>query len=170
MRFGKTFKKTMINNVVLAGNVVSDPETRSTTSGKTIATVRLAVNNPLNENDSLFIDVDVWEKQAEFVANHVKKGSAISVIGRLKQDSWEKDGQKRSKILVVAERINFVGPKRKDAAANDDDAPAPAPAPVPQQKWSPKTQSKPAAKSSGYSKGNSAPRQQQQDSDEEIPI
>lgn len=168
MRFGKTFKKTMINNVVLAGNVVSDPETRSTTSGKTIATVRLAVNNPLNENDSLFIDVDVWEKQAEFVANHVKKGSAISVIGRLKQDSWEKDGQKRSKILVVAERINFVGSKRKDAAANDDDAPAPAPAP--QQKWSPKTQSKPAAKSSGYSKSNSAPRQQQQDNDEEIPI
>lgn len=156
----------MINNVVLAGNVVSDPETRSTTSGKTIATVRLAVNNPLNENDSLFIDVDVWEKQAEFVANHVKKGSAISVIGRLKQDSWEKDGQKRSKILVVAERINFVGSKRKDAASNDDDAPAPAP----QQKWSPKTQSKPAAKSSGYSKSNSAPRQQQQDNDEEIPI
>jgi single-strand DNA-binding protein len=156
----------MINNVVLAGNVVSDPETRSTNSGKTIATVRLAVNNPLNENDSLFIDVDVWEKQAEFVTNHVKKGSAISVIGRLKQDSWEKDGQKRSKILVVAERINFVGSKRKDAAANEDDAPAAAP----QQKWSPKTQSKPAAKPSGYSNTNSAPRQQQVDNDEEIPI
>ena len=106
----------MINSIVLAGNVVADPESRSTQTGKAIATFRLAVNNPINDKDVVYIDVDTWEKQADFVTNYVKKGSAVSVVGRLKQDSWEKDGKKQSKILVVADRVNFVGGKKKDAA------------------------------------------------------
>jgi single-strand DNA-binding protein len=85
----------------------------------------LAVNNPINDKDTVFIDVDVWEKQAEFVTTHVKKGSAVSVIGRLKQDSWEKDGEKKTKILVVADRVNFVGGKKKDGAETEDGPPAP---------------------------------------------
>jgi single-strand DNA-binding protein len=104
----------MINVVVLAGNVVADPESRSTNSGKSIATFRLAINNTSNDKDTVFIDVDTWEKQADFVSQYVKKGSSVSVTGRLKQDSWEKDGKKFSKILVVAERVNFVGGKKKE--------------------------------------------------------
>ena len=104
----------MINSIVLAGNVVADPESRSTQTGKAIATFRLAVNNPINDKDVVYIDVDTWEKQADFVTTYVKKGSAVSVVGRLKQDSWEKDGKKQSKILVVADRVNFVGGKKKD--------------------------------------------------------
>lgn len=105
----------MINSIVLAGNVVADPESRSTQSGKTVATFRLAVNNPLNDKDVVYIDVDTWEKQADFVTTYVKKGSGVSVVGRLRQDSWEKDGKKQSKIIVVAERVNFLGGKKKDA-------------------------------------------------------
>lgn len=118
----------MINNVVLAGNTTEDPEIRSTTTGKKIASFRLAVNNPLNDKDTLFIKVDTWEKQAEFVGNYVKKGSSVSVIGRLKLETWEKDGRKNSAVIVVADRVNFVGGKKKDAAASDDETPAPAPA------------------------------------------
>jgi len=115
----------MINSVVLAGNVVADPMARSTSTGKNIASFRLAVNNPINDKDTVFIDVDVWEKQAEFVTTHVKKGSSVSVIGRLKQDSWEKDGEKKTKILVVADRVNFVGGKKKDGVETEDAPPAP---------------------------------------------
>lgn len=115
----------MINSVVLAGNVVAEPMARSTSTGKNIASFRLAVNNPINDKDTVFIDVDVWEKQAEFVTTHVKKGSSVSVIGRLKQDSWEKNGEKKTKILVVADRVNFVGGKKKDGAETEDAAPAP---------------------------------------------
>ena len=133
----------MINVVALAGNAVGDPTVRSTNSGKKVASFRLAVNNPLSEKEVLFIDVDTWEKQAEFVEKYVKKGSLISVVGRLKQDTWEKDGQKRSSISVITERLNFVnsGKKKDEDAASDEEAPTPRSA-----KPAVKTYAKPAAK------------------------
>ena len=103
----------MLNNIVLAGNVVKDPTTRSTPSGKSVSTLRLAVNNPLNDKEVLFIDVDSWDKQAEFVGKHVKKGSSVSVVGRLRMDEWEKNGAKQTKYLVIADRVNFIGGKKK---------------------------------------------------------
>ena len=109
----------MLNNIVLAGNVVKDPATRSTPTGKSVSTLRLAVNNPLNDKEVLFIDVDTWDKQAEFVGKHVKKGSSVSVVGRLKMDEWMKDGNKQSKYLVIADRVNFIGGKKKEDASND---------------------------------------------------
>lgn len=148
----------MINSIVLAGNVVADPESRTTQTGKTVAGFRLAVNNPANEKDVVYIDVDVWEKQAEFVMNYVKKGSGVSVVGRLRQDTWEKDGKKQSKILVVGERINFLGGKKKDAEqGSEEEAPQRAPARQPV---------KPAAKAQAYSKPTkSAPLE-----DDEVPM
>lgn len=140
----------MINVVALAGNAVGDPTVRSTNSGKKVATFRLAVNNPLSEKEVLFIDVDTWEKQADFVEKYVKKGSLISVVGRLKQDTWEKDGQKRSSISVITERLNFVNSgKKKDTGesdgAADENAPAPRPAAKSAAKPAYKAASKPAA-------------------------
>lgn len=104
----------MLNSIVLAGNVVKDPSTRSTPTGKSVSTLRLAVNWPLSDKEVLFIDVDTWDKQADFVSKHVKKGSSVSVVGRLKMDEWMKDGNKQSKYLVVADRINFIGGKKKE--------------------------------------------------------
>lgn len=152
----------MINSIVLAGNVVADPESRSTQSGKTVATFRLAVNNPLNDKDVVYIDIDTWEKQADFVTNYVKKGSGVSVVGRLRQDSWEKDGKKQSKIIVVAERVNFLGGKKKDATQETE-----AEQEAPQRtapKQAAKTYSKPAPI---YSKAapKSAPLE-----DDEVPM
>ena len=101
----------------MVGNVVADPTNRNTTTGKSVSTLRLAVNNPINDKEVLFINVDTWEKQAEFVHKFVKKGSMVSVVGRLKQDDWEKDGVKRTSYAIVADRVNFVGGKKKDDAA-----------------------------------------------------
>ena len=101
----------------MVGNVVADPSNRNTTTGKSVSTLRLAVNNPINDKEVLFINVDTWEKQAEFVHKFVKKGSMVSVVGRLKQDDWEKDGVKRTSYAIVADRVNFVGGKKKDDAA-----------------------------------------------------
>jgi len=107
----------MLNVITLVGNVVADPTSRATNTGKNVATVRLAVNNPLNDKEVLFINVDTWEKQADFVTKFVKKGSMVSAVGRLRQDEWEKDGVKRTAYSVVAERVNFIGNKKKEAAA-----------------------------------------------------
>ena len=119
----------MLNVIILAGNAVADPVVRTTGSGKNIATVRLAVNNPLNDEEVLYIDVDTWEKQAEFVQKFVKKGNSLSVVGRLKSREYTgNDGIKRTAFSVVCERVNFIGSKKKsDAVAtapaqtSDDD-------------------------------------------------
>ncbi|MBW0155769.1 MAG: single-stranded DNA-binding protein [Candidatus Methylopumilus sp.] len=150
----------MINSIVLAGNVVADPESRSTQTGKAIATFRLAVNNPINDKDVVYIDVDTWEKQADFVTTYVKKGSAVSVVGRLKQDSWEKDGKKQSKILVVADRVNFVGGKKKDTAQDGEEQDETAQRPAVKQA------AKPAAKAPAYSK----PQKPAPLEDDEVPM
>ena len=116
----------MLNVIILAGNAVADPVVRTTNTGKNIATVRLAVNNPLNDEEVLYIDVDTWEKQAEFVQKFVKKGNSLSVVGRLKSREYTgSDGIKRTAFSVVCERVNFIGSKKKsDAptapASNDD--------------------------------------------------
>jgi single-strand DNA-binding protein len=109
----------------MVGNVVADPTNKNTATGKSVSTLRLAVNNPMNDKDVLFINVDTWEKQAEFVSKFVKKGSMVSVVGRLKQDEWEKDGVKRTSYAIVADRVNFVGGKKKDAGAATATAAAP---------------------------------------------
>lgn len=150
----------MINVVALAGNVVGDPTIRATNSGKKVATFRLAVNNPLSEKEVLFIDVDTWEKQAEFVEKFVKKGSLISVVGRLKQDTWEKDGQKRSSISVISEKLNFVNSGKKKSADSTSDESDEDAAPAPRQ----------TAKAPAKSYAKTAAKAPAQDSDEDIPI
>lgn len=113
----------MINVIIVGGNATVDPTTNTTASGKKVARFRLAVNNPLNEKEVLYIDVDTWEKQADFVEKYVKKGSALCVVGRLKMDEFTgKDGVKKSKYTVITERLNFIGggKKKEDAVVDND--------------------------------------------------
>ena len=116
----------MLNVIILAGNAVADPVTRTTQTGKNITTVRLAVNNPLNDEEVLYIDVDTWDKQSEFVSKYVKKGNSLSVVGRLKSREYTgSDGVKRTAFSVVCERVNFIGSKKKSdatAVASAEDA------------------------------------------------
>lgn len=119
----------MLNVIILAGNAVADPVVRTTQTGKNIATVRLAVNNPLNDEEVLYIDVDTWDKQSEFVQKYVKKGNSLSVVGRLKSREFTgNDGVKRTAFSVVCERINFIGSKKKSdntSSVEDDNGPSP---------------------------------------------
>ena len=97
----------MINKVILAGYLVADPEVRQTKTGKTITSLRMAYNEV--NRDTLYINVDVWDKQGETCGRVLKKGSNIAVDGRLQVDNYEnKDKVKVSKFFITADRVNFL--------------------------------------------------------------
>ena len=105
-----------LNKVFLIGNLTRDPELRYTSGGTSVCTLRLAVNRKFttrqgeNRDETLFIDVTVWGKQAEVCSQYLSKGRPIFIEGRLRQDTWTtNDGQKRSKINVVADNFQFLG-------------------------------------------------------------
>jgi len=105
-----------LNKVFLIGNLVRPPELRYTPSGTAVADLRLAVNRNYTtqggekRDETCFLTVVVWSKQAETCSEYLDKGSPILVEGRLQTRDWEtKDGQKRSVVEVVAERVQFMG-------------------------------------------------------------
>jgi single-strand DNA-binding protein len=104
-----------LNKVLLIGNLTRPPELRYTPSGMAVADIRLAVNRNFTtrsgerRDESLFINVVVWDKQAENCSEYLDKGSQIFVEGRLQVREWDgKDGQKRTATEVVAERVQFL--------------------------------------------------------------
>ncbi len=111
----------MLNRVVLIGRLTRDPELRETSSGIAVANFALAVErdfkNQSGEKEVDFIDVQVWRKLAEVVANNLQKGRLVAVEGRLQVRSYEKDGQKRRVSEVVAERVQFLDWPKEQAAA-----------------------------------------------------
>lgn len=106
----------MINRVVLVGRLVRDPEMRYTQSGIAVTRFTLACDRPFGGQDGKketdFIDCTVWRKQAENVAQYLKKGNMAGVDGRLQISSYEgQDGQKRQRAEVVADSVRFLEPK-----------------------------------------------------------
>jgi single-strand DNA-binding protein len=104
----------MFNKVIMAGNLTADPELRYTPQGTAVTTLRLAVNSRVKSGDeykdeALFIDVVVWGKQAESSSQYLSKGRGVLVEGRLQERKWESDGQKRSKMEIVAQNVRFLG-------------------------------------------------------------
>jgi len=107
------FKMPDLNKVYLAGRLTRDPELKYTQSGLAICKLGLAASrfykgrDGEKKEDTLFIDVTVWDKQGEYLGQRLRQGSPILVEGRLKMDSWEDktSGQKRTKIEVQALRV-----------------------------------------------------------------
>ena len=103
------------NRVILIGNLTRDPDLRYTPSGMPVCEIGLAVNDrrktPEGEwvEEATFIDVTLWAKQAETCSQFLTKGSPVLIEGRLKLDQWEQEGQKRSKLRVVGERMQMLG-------------------------------------------------------------
>jgi single-strand DNA-binding protein len=89
------------NRVILVGNLTRDPELRYIPSGSAVSEIGLAVNDRVKKGDQ-WVD-------AEVANEYLSKGSSILIEGRLKLDSWEKDGQKRSKLRVIAEKMQMLG-------------------------------------------------------------
>jgi len=105
------------NKVILMGNLTRDPELRSTSGGQSVCKFSLAVSRVYKGKDgekkeeTSFIDIEAWNRQAEVIAQYCTKGKPLMVEGRLKLDQWEdkQSGQKRSKLGVVLETFQFVG-------------------------------------------------------------
>ena len=116
-----------LNKVLLIGNLTADPELRYTPNGTAVADLRLAVNRYSSRSedkrdDTVFVDVVVWQKQAENCSQYLSKGRPVFIEGRLQLDTWESpQGEKRSKIRVVAENVQFLGGRQRDDRDDRDD-------------------------------------------------
>ena len=99
-----------INQVILMGRLTRDPEVRTTTTGKTIASFSLAVDRAGQDDATDFFEITAWEKLGELVSQYLSKGRRCLVQGRLRQDSWDdkETGKKRSKVEVVATDVTFL--------------------------------------------------------------
>jgi len=106
-----------LNKVFLAGNLTRDPELRYTPGGTAVAQFGMAVNRKFKnregkmQEEATFVDIEVWGRQAETTSEYLSKGSPALIEGRLKLDTWEskQTGEKRSKLRVVGERVQFLG-------------------------------------------------------------
>jgi single-strand DNA-binding protein len=106
------------NRVILVGNLTRDPELRYIPSGTAVSEIGLAVNDRVKRGDqwvdeTTFVDVTLWARQAEIANEYLSKGSPVLIEGRLKLDRWEKEGQKFSKLRVVGERMQMLGSRRE---------------------------------------------------------
>ncbi len=111
-----------LNYVFLLGNLTRDPDLKYLPNGTPVANFGLAINNSwidkqgTKKDDVCFVEITVWNRQAETANEFLRKGSLVFIEGRLKFDTWELEGQKRSKLSVVAQRIQFLGspPKKEE--------------------------------------------------------
>ena len=106
------------NRVILVGNLTRDVELRYIPSGTAVSDIGLAVNDRRKNaegewvDETTFVDVTLWGRTAEVAAEYLSKGSPLLIEGRLKYDTWEADGQKRSKLRVVGERMQMLSSRQ----------------------------------------------------------
>ena len=125
----------MLNCVTLMGRLVADPETRTTTTGKSVATFRIAVDRSFvkqgEERQADFITVVCWEGTANFVSRYFSKGSMIAIQGSIQTRNYEdKDGNKRTAFEVLAKEVSFCGGKN-ETSLGQNQAPTTMSGPVP---------------------------------------
>ena len=103
------------NRVILLGNVTRDLELRYIPSGTAVLDLGMAVNDRRKNgsgewvDETTFVDVTLWGRTAEVAAEYLSKGAPVLIEGRLKLDTWEADGQKRSKLKVIGEKMQMIG-------------------------------------------------------------
>src|SRR5438132_4558620 len=127
------------NKVILAGNLTRDPELRYTPKGTAVVKLSLAINRTWKsetgetKEEVTFVDVDAFARQAEVIAQYMKKGRPILIEGRLKLDQWEDKNtkQKQSKLKVVLESFSFIDSNRGDSGGAPSEAPRARPAAAP---------------------------------------
>lgn len=129
------------NQVILMGNLTRDPELRTIPSGQSVCSFSLALNRSYKGQDGNwqeatdYIDVVAWGPLGERVAQYLSKGRPCLVNGRLQSRSWEQDGQKRSKVEVVAQDVTFLGGRGEgggdNSGSSNDSSSKPAPSKKP---------------------------------------
>lgn len=115
----------MINKVILVGNLTRDPELRSTPSGTNVLSFGIAVNerrrNPQNgewEDRANYFDCTMFGTRAEALSHYLRKGMKVGVEGRLQWRQWEKDGQRRSKVDIIVNEVEFMSSRDGAAQGN----------------------------------------------------
>ena len=108
----------MLNRVVLMGRLVADPELKTTNSGVSVCSFRIAVDRSYVKNGEQrqadFFDIVAWRSSAEFVCRHFTKGSLIAIDGQLQSRQYQtKDGSNRSIVEVVADNVSFTGERKE---------------------------------------------------------
>ncbi|MDA3823281.1 MAG: single-stranded DNA-binding protein [Bacteroidales bacterium] len=101
-----------LNSILIEGNLTKDPDLSYTSSSAAVCKFPIAVNRKYKVNDQMqdevsYIDIEAWNKIAESCSQYLTKGRGVRVVGRLKQERWQQNGQNRSKIIIVAEHIEF---------------------------------------------------------------
>lgn len=127
------------NKVFLMGNLTRDPELRQLASGQAVCTLRMAVSRPYrtasgeSREDTLYVDVVAWGRQAETSNTYLRKGSSIFVEGSLRLEQWQDKttGQSRQRHSVTAERVQFLNTPRNDGGGQQGNTPYQQAAPVP---------------------------------------
>jgi len=171
-----------LNKVMLMGNITRDPEVRYTPKGTAVTDISLAVNRSYTLDDgerreeTTFVDVTYWGRQAEVIGEYMKKGRPIYVEGRLQLDQWEdkNTGQNRSRLKIVGDNFQFLGGRDGNSGGGEGQQQQSAPpqqqqqAPPQQQQQAPPQQQQPSSP---------PPEQQQptgyepiQDGDDDIPF
>lgn len=110
-----------VNQVTLLGRLTRDPELKTTPTGKSVTSFTLAVDKQSGDG-AHFFDVTAWEKLADLVEQYTKKGSKVLVLGRLQQQTWEQDGNKRSKVTVTANDVTFLDSKSEPTSSVPKDS------------------------------------------------
>ena len=143
-----------LNRVFLMGNLTFDPELRRIPSGKAVSVLRMATSRSWTgpdgerKEETLFIDIEVWDRQAENCCQYLRKGSSIHVEGSLKMDNWDDKttGEKRSKIKISADRVQFLDRRDSSSTSGSHDEERGGPAPP---REAPPRRSSPPAPSAG---------------------
>lgn len=122
-----------INRVNISGNLTRDPELRMTSGGTQVLSLGVAVNDRRRnaqtgewEDYPNFVDCTMFGARAEAVSRFIRKGSKVAIEGKLRYSSWERDGQRRSKLEVVVDEIEFMDGMREQRGEAREAAHAPA--------------------------------------------
>jgi single-strand DNA-binding protein len=118
-----------VNRVIVMGNLTRDPELRFAPSGAAVASFGLGINRRFRDSagaqkdEATFVEIVAWGKQAELCSEYLVKGRLVLIEGRLRQERWEtREGEARSALKVVAERVQFLPNGRPQAAEEDPEA------------------------------------------------
>ncbi|MDU4971039.1 MAG: single-stranded DNA-binding protein, partial [Atopobium minutum] len=114
-----------INRVIISGNLTREPELKATAGGTQVLSFGVAVNdrrrNPQSgewEDYPNFVDCVMFGARADAVARFISKGSKVAIEGKLRYSSWERDGQRRSKLEVIVDEIEFLSRNQQNAGGN----------------------------------------------------
>lgn len=118
----------MLNQVVIVGRLVRDPEVKETESGKKVSNITLAVprayKNADGEYDTDFVDCTLWNSVAQNTSEHCHKGDIVGVKGKIETEMYEKDGENRKSTSIIAEKVTFLSSSNKEKddveKSNDD--------------------------------------------------